>query len=235
VRSGGFLPAGIVGATFVVVAVLVPFGGPVPAALADEHGRDRFKNPRDLQAYIAAQEEPGRDAWQKPDKVVEALDLRAGQTVCDIGAGPGYFSFRLARVVGPGGRVYAVDVDARILDALRERIEKREVKNVTPVLGTAADPLLPARACDLILIVDTYHHFPDRPAYLRRLVGLLKPAGRIANVDFHKRATPIGPEIEHRVAREEFLRDAAGAGLAVAGEPTFLYNQYFIILRRRAP
>jgi len=216
---------------FGVVAAAAP-AGPA-AAPADEHGRDRFKNPRDLQAYIAAQEEPGREAWQKPDKVVDALDVRAGQTVCDIGAGPGYFSFRLARRVGPRGRVYAVDVDARILDALRERVEKREAKNITPVLGAAADPLLPEGACDLILIVDTYHHFPDHAAYLRRLVGLLRPAGRIANVDFHKRPTPVGPEMEHRVAREEFLRDAAGAGLAVVAEPTFLENQYFIILRRR--
>jgi ubiquinone/menaquinone biosynthesis C-methylase UbiE len=116
---------------------------------------------------------------------------------------------------------------------LRERIEKREVKNITPVLGPAADPLLPGGACDLILIVDTYHHFPDRPAYLRRLVSLLKPEGRVANVDFHKRPTPVGPEVQHRVAREEFLHDAKEAGLAVAAEPTFLENQYFIILRRR--
>ena len=204
-----------------------------PAA-AHEHDRDRFKNPRDLAAYVAAQEEPARAAWQKPDKVLEALHVRAGETVCDIGAGPGYFSLRLARLVGPAGRVYAVDVEPRILDALRERLEKRQVENVTPVLGSAGDPWLPPAACDLILIVDTYHHFPDRPAYLRRLVRLLKPEGRLANVDFHKRATPIGPPLDHRVSREEFLRDADAAGLMVVEEPTFLENQYFVVLRPRA-
>jgi cyclopropane fatty-acyl-phospholipid synthase-like methyltransferase len=207
---------------------------PGPAPAPDEHGRDRYQNPHDLNAYIAAQVEPARDAWQKPDKVLQALHVRAGQIVCDIGAGPGYFSLRLARLVGPAGRVYAVDVDPQILNALRDRIEKGGFKNVTPVLGTGGDPLLPERSCDLILIVDTYHHFSDRPAYLRQLVRLLKAEGRVANVDFHKRATPIGPPLEHRVAREEFLHDAAAAGLAVVEEPTFLENQYFVVLKRRA-
>ena len=198
-----------------------------------ERGRDRYRNPRDLPGYIAAQEDPGRERWQKPDQVLQALAIRPGQTVCDIGAGPGYFSLRLARLVGPRGRVYAVDVEPQVLDALRARIEKQGLENITPVLGLGGNSLLAPETCDLILIVDTYHHFPDRPAYLRRLVRVLKPGGRIANVDFQKRATPIGPPMEHRVAREEFLRDAAAAALKVDQEPTFLENQYFIILRRQ--
>jgi SAM-dependent methyltransferase len=203
-----------------------------PGAEAPERGRDRYRNPRDIPGYIAAQEEPGRDRWQKPDQVLQALAIHPGQTVCDIGAGPGYFSLRLARVVGPRGRVFAVDVEPQVLDALRARIEKQVVENITPVLALGDNSLLPLETCDLILIVDTYHHFPNRPAYLRRLVRVLKPAGRIANIDFQKRPTPIGPPMEHRVAREEFLRDAAAAGLKVEQEPTFLDNQYFIVLRR---
>jgi ubiquinone/menaquinone biosynthesis C-methylase UbiE len=210
---------------------------PPPAAGAHaadhwEPGRDRFRNPPDLPAYIAAQEEPGRDRWQRPDQVLQALAIRAGQTVCDIGAGPGYFTLRVARLVGPRGRVYAVDVEPRILDALRARIEKRGVENVTPVLALGGNPLLPDGACDLVLIVDTYHHFPDGPAYLRRLAKTLRPTGRIANIDFRKQATPIGPPQEHRISREEFLRDAAAAALTLARELTFLEDQYFIILRR---
>ena len=197
-----------------------------------EPGRDRFRNPPDLPGYIAAQEDPGRDRWQKPDQVLQALGVRAGQTVCDVGAGPGYFALRLARLVGPRGRVYAVDVEPRILDALRERLEKRGVENVTPVLALGGNPLLPDATCDLVLVVDTYHHLPNRAAYLRRLAQALKPTGRLANVDFRKQATPIGPPQEHRVAREEFLRDAAAAGLKIDRELTFLENQYFIVLRR---
>lgn len=227
-------PALIAALTIPILVQAAP-GAPDGGARASDHwepGRNRFRNPPNLGAYIAAQEEPGRDRWQKPDQVVQALALRPGQTVCDIGAGPGYFALRLARVVGPRGRVYAVDVEPQVLDALRERLEKRRIKNVTPVLALGDDPLLPDAACDLALIVDTYHHFRDRPAYLRRLVQVLKPAGRIVNIDFRKQPTPVGPPQEHRIAREEFLREAAAASLQVDRELTFLENQYFIILRR---
>jgi SAM-dependent methyltransferase len=202
-----------------------------PARAADS-GRDQYQNPRDTAAYIAAQEDPARDAWQKPEQVLDALSLRPGQTVCDIGAGPGYFALRAARRVGASGHVFAVDVDPRILDALRERIDRAKLDNITPVLGLGSDPLLPPQSCDLILVIDVYHHFPDRPAYLRRLVRALHAGGRLAAVDWHQRATPIGPPQEHRVSREEFLADAARAGLRVADEPKFLPNQYFLIMQR---
>jgi cyclopropane fatty-acyl-phospholipid synthase-like methyltransferase len=90
---------------------------PLVAARDHEPGRDKFHNPRDIAGYIAAQEDPSRAGWQKPDQVLDALALQPGQTVCDIGAGPGYFALRAAKRVGPQGRVFAVDVDPRILDA----------------------------------------------------------------------------------------------------------------------
>ncbi len=211
------------------VSAIVVMGAPARAA---DSGRDQYQNPRDTAAYIAAQEDPARDAWQKPEQILDALSLRPGQTVCDIGAGPGYFTLRAARRVGGSGRVFAVDVDPRILDALRERIDRAKLDNVTPVLGLARDSLLPPAACDLILVIDVYHHFPDRPAYLRRLVRALRPGGRLAAVDWHKRATPGGPPQEHRVAREDFLAAATSAGLRVSAEPTFLPNQYFVIMER---
>ena len=196
-----------------------------------EQGRDRYKNPKDVEANIASQEAADRAAWQKPDQVLDALALRAGQVVCDIGAGTGYFALRAAKRVGETGRVFAVDVEPRMLDVLRGKIEKGGIRNVTPVLAVAADPLLPPRSCDLVLIVDAYHHFPDRPRYLARLAALLRPGGRLANVDWHKRKTDFGPELEHRVAREAFLADAAKAGLRPVAEPMFLQHQYFLILQ----
>jgi SAM-dependent methyltransferase len=210
------------------------------AALAAQHphghpspGRGAHGNPADLDGYIARLVDPARDAWQKPDEVVRSLELKAGQTACDVGAGPGYFTLRLARAVGGEGRVYAVDVEPRILGALRDRLQEAGVRNVVPVLGLPDDPLLPAGLCDLVLIVDTYHHFPDRPAYLRRLLRSLRAGGRLVNVDYHRRPTPVGPPLDHRLAREEFLAEAAAAGLAVVAEPGFLPYQYFVVLRPR--
>jgi len=197
---------------------------------SEHHRKDRHGNPEDVEGYVARMEEPSRAGWQKPDEVVRVLGLRPGQVACDVGAGPGYFSLRLARAVGEGGRVYAIDVVPRILEVLRERLRDSGLRNVTPVLSLPDDALLPAGACDLILIVDTYHHFPDGPAYLRRLAGALKPGGHIANVDFHKRELPVGPPPEHKVAREAFLADATAAGLRLVEEHAFLPYQYFVVL-----
>jgi ubiquinone/menaquinone biosynthesis C-methylase UbiE len=205
------------------------------AAPHDGHGhggkRDRHGNPDDLDGYIARMEDPDRDAWQKPDEVVRALGLRPGQVVCDVGAGPGYFTLRLARAVGPTGRVFAVDVVPEMIAALRQRLDRAGVGNVTPVLARCDDSLLPPEACDLVLVVDTFHHFPDGAAYLRSLVPRLRPGGRIVNVDFHKREMPVGPPVEHKVAREDFLAAARAAGLEVVEELDFLPYQYLLVLR----
>jgi ubiquinone/menaquinone biosynthesis C-methylase UbiE len=188
-------------------------------------------NPGDLRAYIQHMEAPDRAQWQKPDEVVKALGLKPGQTACEVGAGPGYFALRMAPVVGPDGAVFAVDVEPQILEALRERIQKAKVANVVPVLALPDDPLLPSRSCDLIAVIDTYHHFPDGPAYLKRLARSLKPGGRFVNIDFHKKELPVGPPPEAKVAREAFLADAKAAGFELVEAPTFLPYQYFLVFR----
>jgi predicted methyltransferase len=221
-----------------VLAVLVSVraSGPQRPPSSPPHSKEaagRYGNPSDLDDYIAQLSSPARDAWQKPDQVVSALGLTRGQTACDIGSGPGYFTLRLARAVGPEGFVYAVDVEARMLQALRERLEKARVRNVAPVLAMADDPLRPPGACDVVLVVDTYHHFPDRSGYLQRLRRSLKPRGRVVNIDYQRRPTPVGPPLDHRVARETFLSEAKSAGLAMVGESTFLPYQYFVILQAK--
>ena len=200
---------------------------------AGKHGR--HGNPADLQEYIAKMEAPDREEWQKPAQVLQALALKPGQVACDIGSGPGYFALRLARAVGEGGLVYAVDVEPRILGVLRDRIEKNGARNVVPVLSLPGDPLLPRAACDLILIVDTFHHFPDPVAYLRRLTGSLREGGQLVNVDFHKRDLPVGPGLDHKVSREEFLAKARAAGLVLQSEHSFLPYQYFLVLEVQPP
>jgi len=201
--------------------------------MAHEHHRHgRHGNPADLALMVKRQLDPARAAWQKPDRVVEALGLRRGQAVAEIGSGPGYFTLRLARAVGPSGRVYAVDPEPAMLDALRARLRRDGVRNVTPILGLPDDPLLPSGACRLALIVNAYHHFADGPALLRRLARSLHPRGRVVNIDWDTRETPVGPPLERRVAPETFLRAARSAGLTLLGARDLLPHQYFLVLGR---
>ncbi len=218
-----------------MISLLIVMSLAAPTDFHAGFAHGQHGNPANLDSYIAKMEEPERAAWQKPDEVVKALAVSPGQTVCDIGSGPGYFSLRFAKAVGDGGRVFAVDVEPKMLEALRERLAAAKLRNVTPVLGLPDDPLLPAAACDLVVIVDTYHHFPDGPGYLRALVPRLKKGGRLVNIDFQKRELPVGPPVQHKISRDDFLKQAATAGLSLREEKTFLPYQYFVLLQPNAP
>ena len=119
-----------------------------------------------------------------------------------------------------------------MLEALRERLRRFGIRNVTPILGLGDDPLLPAGGCDLALIVNAYHHFADGSALLRRITRALQPRGRVVNIDWDARETPVGPPLERRVAPETFLRVAHGAGLALIRAHDMLPHQYFFVLGR---
>lgn len=196
-------------------------------------GRDRHGNPEDLATYLAKLEGPDRAEWQRPDEVVAALGLREGAVACDAGAGPGYFALRLARAVGPGGRVHAIDVEPRMIALLRERASAAGIENVHPLLAKEGEPPLPPEPCDAILVVNAFHHFHDGPGTLRALAGRLAPGGRLVNVDFHAGELPVGPPPDHKVSREAFLAAVEAAGLEVAEERRFLPYQYFLALRPR--
>ncbi len=187
--------------------------------------------PEDLKSALKRQLAPRRKKWQKPEAVVRALGLRRGQVIAEIGSGPGYFTPRLARAVGRAGHVYAVDPEGAVLDVLRKRLKQAGVRNVTPVLGRADDPLLPAGRCDLAVIINVYHHMHGGPAFLRRLAARLAPGARVVNVDWNE-TSEFGPPPKRRVPRARFLRDARRAGLRLVGERTFLPHQYFLELRR---
>jgi len=196
---------------------------------------DRHRNPVEFERYLEKLEGPGRAAWQLPDRLVEALGLRPGDVACDVGAGPGYLALRMARAVGAAGVVYAIDVEPRMLEALRRRAREAGIRNVRAILARPGAGTLPPRRCDLILVVNAFHHFPEGVAYLRSLAGRLAPGGRIVNVDFHRRELPVGPPPEHKVSRADFLAAAREAGLARARERRFLPYQYYVELVRISP
>lgn len=214
----------------VLPALLALAGVALPQAAALPTEMDQHA---DAQAYIASLEDPARDAWQKPEEVVGALQLREGETVADIGAGSGYFTLRLAQAVGERGRVWAVDISPDMVRHLNRRLRDAGVRNVSTVLSEPADPLLPDASVDRVLIVDTWHHVEDQPAYLERLKRVLKPGGQVVHIDFQKRELPVGPPLAMKIAREDLVKQMETAGFRLASEHSFLPYQYFLVFTRR--
>ena len=187
--------------------------------------------PKELAGALKRQLNPRRARWQKPAMLVRALGLRRGQVVAEIGAGPGYFTARLARAVGPSGHVFAIDPEAAVLDVLRQRVARAGVSNVTPVLSRDDDPMLPRGRCQAAIIINAYHHMHQAPTFLRRLVAALPPGARVINVDWNE-DSEFGPPPRRRIPRARFLRDARRAGLRLVADRRLLPHQYFLELRR---
>ena len=185
--------------------------------------RHRFDDPEQCAQIF---DDPERDAWQLPDRVILALALKPGQSVADIGAGTGYFSVRLARSAA-APKVYAVDSEPAMVKYVRERAAKEKLGKVICLEAAADSPNLPAPV-DVALILNGYHHIGNREKYFRRLAKSLKPGGRVAIIDF-RIDSPDGPPKEFRFALSTFKAEMAEAGYRLAARFDFLPRQNFLI------
>jgi predicted methyltransferase len=195
------------------------------ASAPAQHGR--LFPPQDLGLL----EGPDRDAWQKPDQIMDALGIADGATVADIGAGAGWFTIRLARRVGPNGVVYAQDVQRQMLEAIRRRVTREGLRNVETRLGSGSVPNLPEGSLDAILVVDVYPEVEDRVTFLKNLAAVLKPSGRVGIVNYTPGRGGPGPAPEEgvRVDSANVEEDALAAGLRVLARQTLPY-QYLLVL-----
>lgn len=134
----------------------------------------------DPRAHIGALEDPKRDAYRKPQQILTALNLKSGEVGADIGAGSGYFTFRLAHHVGAQGKIYAVDVSPDMIRHINRRIRELKTNNVVSVLADPDDPLLPAGSINRFFICDVWHHVDSRAKYLSLMKKMLKPGGEIS-------------------------------------------------------
>jgi ubiquinone/menaquinone biosynthesis C-methylase UbiE len=174
-----------------------------------------------------------RETEEAPQRLVEALGLKSGDRVGDVGAGSGYLTWRMARVVGPTGRVYANDIQPEMISILRTNLQVRGITNVVPVLGTATDPRLPANALDLILLVDVYHEFDHPWEMTRRMTDALKPGGRLVFVEYRgeERWIPIKPL--HKMTAAQVRKEMAlHPRLAFVENRTNLPRQHILVFRK---
>jgi arsenite methyltransferase len=172
--------------------------------------------------------DPGRDAWQQPKAVIEALHISPGAHVADLGAGGGYFTFPLAEAVGPEGKVYAVDTEDESLRFIEKDAAQRGgmPPQVELVLAKPNDPHLPVHRMDLIFTCDTYHHLPNRVAYLTSLARYLRPNGRIAIIDF-KEGSWLGSLFGHATSKDRVRQEMKAAGYRLINDFDFLSKQHF--------
>ena len=174
-------------------------------------------------------EDSGRDAWQKPDEILNALGIKKGQTVADIGAGSGYLTVKLSERVGEGGAVFAEDIQQEMLDYMNKRLTEKGIKNVTLVLGAMDDPKLPSNSLDVAILLSTYHEIAQPIDFIKKIKRALKPQGRLAILEFSDES-PIGPPIQVRLPEELVIHEAQKAGFTLSQRHTFLMPyQYFLI------
>ncbi|MEZ4649276.1 MAG: class I SAM-dependent methyltransferase [Candidatus Eisenbacteria bacterium] len=194
------------------------------------HGDDATTHHRfeDASEWARRFEDPARDAWQLPDRVVSALVDRDDLVIADIGSATGYFPVRFARAV-PNGVVIGADVEVGMVLYLNDRAREEGLTNLVSVPADFGDPHLPQPA-DLVFLCDTYHHIDGRVEYFRKLRSQLRPSARISVVDFRPES-PNGPP--HKLAPEKVIEELTAAGYALETTHDFLPDQYFLVFRDR--
>jgi predicted methyltransferase len=221
-NKGGRIPI----AGLVLVGWGLLWGGTVPAQ--DGHQHERMPN---VMEYLDRLDRPERDQDQKPAQVIDALELKPGKHVADLGAGSGYFTRRFVEAVTETGKVYVVDIEPEALKYVEESlIHMHRPFEAEFIVARPDNPKIPVESVDLIFVCNTYHHLEDRTLYFRNVKSSLKPGGHIAIIDFYhdERSGDLGFPKRHLVAKEQVVEEMAEAGYRLVKEHTFLPKQYFL-------
>jgi ubiquinone/menaquinone biosynthesis C-methylase UbiE len=198
------------------------------SAQAQERRHGRIFPPQSLGEL----EGPDREAWQKPDQIMDALGIADSSVVADIGAGGGWFTIRLSRRVGPQGVVYAEDIQKEMIESIGRRVQREGLRNVRTVLGAPDDPKLPTGSLHAVLISDAYHEVEHRMEMLRHVRDALTPSGRLGILEFTKAGWGPGPPLDERIDEAVVIKDAEAAGLRLVSRERFLPYQYLLVFGR---
>ncbi|MEQ1871779.1 MAG: class I SAM-dependent methyltransferase [Vicinamibacterales bacterium] len=169
---------------------------------------------------------------ENPDLALSALKIARGATVADVGAGSGYMSVKLARIVGPTGKVYANDIQPQMIELLRKRLAREQITNVEPILGGPDDPRLPEGAIDLILMVDVYHEFQAPQVMLRKMRAALTPGGRLVLLEYRKEDPSIPIIFEHKMSVSEAKLEVEAEGFVLSRVEEMLPRQHLLVFTR---
>lgn len=207
---------------------------PLPRLSAQARSSDSTPKPRQIApamswVYADWLTRHERQREEQPDRLVSSLNIPRGATVVDLGAGVGYFTWRLARKVGRSGKVIAVDIQQEMLDMLAVNLRKRGIENVEAVLATPQNPRLPQAAADLVLLVDVYHELAYPALTLAHIRRSLKPTGRLVVVEYRKGQPGVPIHPLHKMSVAEVRSEIEPAGFRFAEVLEFLPSQHVII------
>jgi SAM-dependent methyltransferase len=232
-RQAGPAARGPVNAIAICLAVLVVTAWSLGAQQPGVHpvsGRV-FAQPMGVQGAPWLERDE-RQQEEEPDRALRILKIPKGAVVADVGAGSGYMSIRMAKIVGPEGKVYANDIQLGMLDLVRTNVEKAKLTNVTPVLGTVEDPRLPAGALDLILMVDVYHEFSQPQKMLQKMREALKPTGRLVLLEYRAEDPEVPIRPEHKMTRAQVKLEVEHEGFTLASVNEDLPRQHIFVFTR---
>jgi ubiquinone/menaquinone biosynthesis C-methylase UbiE len=203
----------------------------------DPDGIAKFYQGREIAEVMGHQaadwlERPERQEEERTDLLLEALKLRPGQVAADIGAGTGYFSWRMAQIVGPKGKVYANDIQQQMLDLLAKNMREHHTTNVQAILGTLTDTQLPARSLDLILMVDVYHEFDHPYEMMQSIYRALKPGGRVVWVEYRAEDPTVPIKPLHKMTVAQVRKEAGLLPLHWVQTIEILPRQHIIIFKK---
>ena len=225
--------AAVASAAIVLTASMQALFGVSPAR-AQTAPADRHRIPADYMSYLGADwlERGERITEEQPERVLDAMGLRPGDVVADVGCGSGYYARRIARRVQPGGTVYCEDIQPEMLDIMRERAAAEGVPGVEPILGAPDDPRLPAGAIDWVIIADVYHEMSDPEPMLAGIRRALAPGGRVALLEYRVE-DGTGDQIlaDHAMSVRQVLLEWQAAGFELAALHEFLPSQHLFFLR----
>jgi ubiquinone/menaquinone biosynthesis C-methylase UbiE len=188
---------------------------------------------RDPRQYQQVLENPDRLESLHVDQVVKTLGITPGMRIADLGAGTGVFAIPLATAAGPTGKVYAIDIDAGLLEIVSEKAKAAGVASIQNVLAAPMDPNLPDPV-DLLFICDTMHHLPNQAEYVKQFAKLLRPGGRVVIIDFAEGKWPAGHE-SFAITPAQVDLWMKGAGFTRTATHAFLPTNFFHVYQPSAP
>jgi ubiquinone/menaquinone biosynthesis C-methylase UbiE len=175
---------------------------------------------------------PEREMEEQPDRALDEIGIAKGSTVADVGAGAGYFTWRMAERVGPTGKVYGNDIEPRMLGLLRANVAERKLANVEAVLGTIDDAKLPANAVDLVILVDVYHEFSQPQKMLASIRNALKADGRLVLLEYRAEDPAVPIRAEHKMTVEQVRTEITPEGFRLERASEKLPRQHILIFRK---